>query len=97
MNENHNKSVIDIVLSPLQRDGRPHELGYFFHIANSRSGHHFVRLNIMSWVNQRKNRARRYHNLENFFPEYFNEISEGVKLDTFPSSVLIIQTRDLLN
>jgi len=74
-----------------------HSLGYFIIISSSRSGHNFVRENIMSWTNLRELVSRRYLNFENQHPKDFNERTEGIKLNEYPSSILVIQTRDLLN
>jgi hypothetical protein len=70
-------------------------LGYFLYIANSRSGHNFIKKNIFSFLNDESISKRFYVNLENFSPKEFNRISTNLLPND--NSIYIISTRDLLN
>ena len=70
---------------------------YFILNANSRSGHNFVKENIMSWRNEENFYSSNYINLENVHPEDFKEKTKNYELEKHPPLILILQTRDLLN
>lgn len=77
-------------------------LGFFFLIANSRSGHNFVKQNINSWMGQVpkstvNKKFRRYTNFENFSPQSFDEAIINIDMNEYPHSISFILTRDLLN
>ena len=78
------------------REGK-YELGYYLHVANSRSGHNFVKSNIWSWTNQKEKRPRRNYNLENYEPKQFTIDIKGSNLWKYPDSIIVVQVRDLLN
>lgn len=74
---------------------KEYPFGYYLHIAVSRSGHNFVLGNIKSWNDC--NYKRKYVNFENFLPEHYDISIAESNLNRFPSSITVIQTRDLLN
>jgi len=83
---------------PIRHKHNKHKLGYFFHIASARSGHNFVRNNIISWTKEDGfPHIRRHQNLENYPPEFFNTAIQNCEIEKYPHSITVIQTRDLLN
>ena len=68
--------------------------GFFMHMANSRSGHNYIRANIQSWTTEQ---PRKYYNFENIRPNMFSEKFKNVNLDNYPESIYVLQSRDLLN
>jgi len=75
----------------------PNPREYFIMIANSRSGHNFVKENIMSWRNEENFHPSNYINLENVHPKDFKERTKEYELEKYPPLIPILQTRDLLN
>ena len=72
-------------------------LGYFFNMATPRSGHNFIKNNIMSWTNDVNNDKRLYVNLEGHKPENFYEKVDRENLSLYPNSIKILVLRSLLN
>ena len=65
-------------------------MGYFFLLANSRSGHNFIRTNIESWT-----QGRAHINLENKnIDETLNLVEE---LSRKNESIYVLNIRSLLN
>jgi len=65
------------------------QIGYFFHLANSRSGHNFIRTNIESWTGNRM-----HINLENKnIDETLNLVEQLPGFD----SIYVLNIRSLLN
>jgi len=72
--------------------------GYFFHLANSRSGHNFIRKNIQSWINDPDENIRKYINFENQDVEKLhNTLSDDKSLGRYPNSIYVLSIRNLLN
>ena len=65
--------------------------GYFFHIANSRSGHNFIRNNIQSWID---GYDKKYINLES---QPLSEIRPLISFFSESESLRILNLRSLLN
>ena len=75
-----------------------HPKGYFFHIANSRSGHNFIRKNVQSWTNDPDGKFRKYVNLENSSVEKLhNTLSDDETFTTYSDSIYILNIRNLLS
>lgn len=75
----------------------PHPSNFFIIISNSRSGHNFVKENIMSWKNEENFFPSNYINLENIHPEDFKERTKNYEFEKYPINLFILHTRDLLN
>jgi len=72
--------------------------GYFFHAANSRSGHNFIKKNIQSWTDDIDEKNRKFINLENKDVSKILQILLNDKtIPTFPNSIYVLSVRDLLN
>jgi len=69
--------------------------GYLWIIANSRSGHNFIKSNIESWFGDRYF----YVNLEGEDPQNFlkHETANGISSETYSLSLKVVCIRDLLN
>lgn len=71
----------------------------FLYVANSRSGHNFIKDNVMSWMgyDSIQDSIYEYRNLENFkidkFPKKISELSDEI----YDKSIKILSLRDLLN
>lgn len=68
---------------------------YFFLLANSRSGHNFIKGNIQSWTNDLEEKHRKYVNLE-------NPLLEDVRytlgdFSRYSGSIGVLNIRSLLN
>ena len=74
-----------------------HINGYFAHIGPSRSGHNFVKKNLLSYIGDPKSETRKYLNLENYNPAHFNIQYENVEFENYPNSIYILTVRSLMN
>lgn len=71
----------------------------FLYIANSRSGHNFIKDNILSWLgyDNFEDGNFEYRNLENYkISRFINKIDE-LPIDNYDKSIKILSIRDLLN
>ena len=72
--------------------------GYFFHLANSRSGHNFIKKNIQSWTNDINANIRKFTNLENAnVKEIHDTLLKDGNLHKYPDSIYVMNIRNLLN
>ena len=71
--------------------------GYFFIIATARSGHNFIKSNILSWTNDIEKEKRCYVNLEGSNPEKFYDNIDGIDLSLYPNSIKVLVCRSLTN
>jgi len=73
-------------------------LGYFFHLANSRSGHNFIKKNIQSWMGDKDQKNRKFTNLEN---RTISDVNQHLLNDKYlhkhPNSIYVMSIRDILN
>lgn len=71
--------------------------GYFFIMANPRSGHNFIKNNILSWTNDLNKEKRYYVNMEGHKPSNFDNHTKGIDLSLYPNSVKVLVIRSLLS
>lgn len=72
--------------------------GYFFHLANSRSGHNFIKKNIQSWTADEGQKKRKFTNLENRkISDVNHHLLNDESLHKHPNSIYVMSIRDILN
>lgn len=68
----------------------------FLHVANSRSGHNFIKDNVLSYLNIEFDNIE-YRNLENYKLDRFKDDIKKLSLDSYDKSIKILTLRDILN
>lgn len=69
----------------------------FLFAANSRSGHNFARVNILSWFGLKQPDDIDYRNLENYHLTNFKSGIEKLPAEIYDESIKVLMLRDLLN
>lgn len=69
--------------------------GYFFNVGNSRSGHNYIKFNVLGFLGNGE--TRKYVNCENFDPTRFLDTYFDYDPNRYTNSVHVLVVRDLLN
>lgn len=83
-------------LSSIDKDSDARKLLY---VANSRSGHNYIKDNIISWMGFEtiEESGYEYRNLENYKIDKFEDGIKTLSIDLYENAIKVLSIRDLLN